>query len=449
MALTAFSNVGNKVHERTVKIKSSIKKEAKNMASVHANEETVDTPLLKFESNWMMGYQWPITTIQYYTGDTNAAATWLENRWKEVVTANPWVCSTLVKDKKKHGKLLAMRYSKDSPDIARTFQVKDGLDLDQNMPYADLCKTISDAKDICVSNGNGLIKSEMPVCKLTFAPNKEKNGFAVIFSMCHVVGDGHTYYSILNMLSATSEIVGMDVTRNEKFSMEEAGPEITGEKEYKFLLSPPFCMMCYYMGIMMKAKKVEPECYYVDTEKLKELKEKAKTEEGAAPYVSTNDLITSGFGRAVKAQMLHMPANIRGKKEGCGKNLAGNYITEIILGDDALTSANSIRQILNGKAPFSRGKMPGCCISGNWAAMITNWSSMSEGNVEIPDCTQTMHLPYLNTKEMMEDSCVIFKARPNQVACMFFLQSVTIEDVKKELPFLREKVSETMFGAKK
>ena len=68
--------------------------------------------------------------------------------------------------------------------------------------------------------------------------------------------------------------------------------------------------------------------------------------------------------------------------------------------------------------------------------------------MEIPDCTQTMHLPYLNTKEMMEDSCNI-QNRPNQVACMFFLQSVTIEDVKKELPFLREKVSETMFGAKK
>ena len=59
--------------------------------------------------------------------------------------------------------------------------------------------------------------------------------------------------------------------------------------------------------------------------------------------------------------------------------------------------------------------------------------------MDIPDCTQTMHLPYLNTKEMMEDSCVIFKARPNQVACMFFLQSVTIEDVQKELPFLKKK----------
>ena len=64
--------------------------------------------------------------------------------------------------------------------------------------------------------------------------------------------DGHTYYSILCLSHV--EIVGMDVTRNEKFSMEEAGPEITGEKEYKFLLSPPLCMMCYYMGIIFTPK---------------------------------------------------------------------------------------------------------------------------------------------------------------------------------------------------
>ena len=73
------------------------------------------------------------------------------------------------------------------------------------MPYADLCKTISVQRHLR-SNGNGLIKSEMPVCKLTFAPNKEKNGFAVIFSMCHVVGDGHTLFH-LNMLSATSKVL--------------------------------------------------------------------------------------------------------------------------------------------------------------------------------------------------------------------------------------------------
>ena len=72
----------------------------------------------------MMGYQWPTTTIQYYTGDLNAASTWLENRWKEVATANPWVCSKLAQDKA--WQIVGNAVPKHS-DIAKTFQVKDGL----------------------------------------------------------------------------------------------------------------------------------------------------------------------------------------------------------------------------------------------------------------------------------------------------------------------------------
>ena len=167
---------------------------------------------------------------------------------------------------------------------------------------------------------------------------------------------------------------------------------------------------------------------------IKYIKENAKKETGAEEYVSTNDIITSGFGRATKAQMLTMPINIRGKEEKCNKNLAGNYWTGLMFGADALSSPNGIRNSLNGQAPYSRCVLPGCCIKGNWSSMITNWSSMSNGSLDIPDCTQILHVPYLNTKEMLEDSCVIFKARPNEIAVMLFLHSVTLDEIKQELP---------------
>jgi hypothetical protein len=405
----------------------------------------VDTPLLKFESNWMgVLHVWPITTMQFYTGDPNAAATYLKTRLLEVAKANPWIGSTIVKDKKKHGKLLAIRYSISDPPIDDIFEVNNDLDINENMPYGELQEKMIAAKTVCLPTGAGLIKSGKPVCKLTVAPRKDKSGFAVIFSMSHTVGDGHTHYAILNMLSSTATVKEMQVVRKEEFSMEGVGSKITGEKEFKFMMNPGVCMMCYYIGIMMR-KKVNPECYLIDAEKLKVLKESAKSETGAAPYVSTNDIITSGFGRATKAQMLTMPVNIRGKEENCSKDLAGNYWTGLMFGADALSSPNSIRHCLNGQAPHSRVTLPSCCIKGNWSSMITNWSSMSDGSLDIPDCTQTLHLPYLNTKEMLEDGCVVFKARPNQIAVMLFLHSVSIEDVKKELP-LGEKVSQNMFG---
>ena len=50
-----------------------------------------------------------------YKGDPTAAITYLKNRLIEVTKANPWIGSKIVKDKERHGKLLAMRYSKSSP----------------------------------------------------------------------------------------------------------------------------------------------------------------------------------------------------------------------------------------------------------------------------------------------------------------------------------------------
>ena len=35
---------------------------------------------------------------------------------------------------------------------------------------------------------------------------------------------------------------------------------------------------------------------------------------------------------------------------------------------------------------------------------------------------------------MLEDSCVIFKARPNEIAVMLFLHGITLDEIKQELP---------------
>jgi hypothetical protein len=409
---------------------------------VTVGSNATELPLLKFESHWMMQYQWPITTLQFYTGDAEKAATFLKGRLTEVAQLNPWIGAKLVKDPKKHGKLLALHYDKENPPIDDMFQVNNDLKLTPDVPYEDLVKAVS-SSTACVPNGGGLIKEGTPVSKLTVAPNGD-GSFAVIFSMSHTVGDGHTYYTILSQLSSGAEPFAMEVNRMEK--AHEAIPSVTGEKEYKFMMNPPFCMLCHYMGIYFKYKKKPPACFILDTDKLKAAKESAKAESGAPPYVTTNDIVTSGFARAVKAKMITVAANFRGRAEGLTDKHAGNYFGGLMYGTEGAATPNRIRTALNGPAPLSRCELPGCCISGNWSAMISNWSSMSKGDLLIPDCTQTLHLPYLNIKEMMEDSCIVFKARPGQVAVMLFLQNCTVDDVKRELP-LGEPVSAKMFGA--
>jgi len=327
----------------------------------------------------------------------------------------------------------------------RLQQLKD-TQIHPDMPYKELLAAVTANKVSVVPNGNGLIKSGQPVSKLIVVPMKESNRFAVIFSMSHTVADGHTYYTILDMLSSTNELFPMEIERDEKY--QDSIPAQIGEDVYKFMMSPGLCMICHYMGVMAKANNDPPQCFLIDQDKLKKAKEDAKAESGAAAYVTTNDVITSGFAKAVNAKMLTMAINFRGRLDGLTARHAGNYHSGVIWGPDGSASPNGIRNSLNGPAPLSCGTLPGgCCISGNWSAMITNWSTMSKGNLEIPDCTQTLHLPYLNTKEMKEDACVIFKARPGQVAVMLFLQSGTVADAQMELP-LGEPVSAKMFGCK-
>jgi hypothetical protein len=405
--------------------------------------------LLKLEAGWMMQYQWPITTVQFYQGDAAAAAAFLRERLGLVAKLNPWLGGRLVK---KGGGIcggakVELQFSKENVPIDEMFGESSDVQIHPEMPYSKLAEELAKSKGCVVENGNGLIASGRPVCKLTVLSSAQaSDSFAVIFSMSHTVGDGHTYYTVLDMLSETAELTAMEVTRHEKF--QDAIPDTMGKKEYDFMMNPPFCMICHYMGIMVTAKKVTPQCFLLDKGKLDAAKAKAKAESGAAAFVSTNDILTSGFGRAVKAKMLTMAVNMRSKIAGLTAKHAGNYFGGLVWGPEGYGSPNAIRSALSAPPPLSRATLPGCCVSGNWTAMISNWSSMSKGNLDIPSCQQTLHLPYLNTAEMMEDSCIVFKARPGEVAVMLFLQNATLDAVKAELP-LGDPVSETMFAPAK
>ena len=237
-----------------------------------------------------------------------------------------------------------------------------------------------------VPSGHTLIKTGRPVSMLTIAPNESGQGFAVIFSLSHCVADGHTYFTILNMLGEGSELFAMEEVRNE--SLRTGLPQEVGEREYKQMTAPNTATILNFLGSMMTAKKTSPQCYYLDKEKVNALKEEVKAvkSESKVPYITTNDIITSGFGKAVKAKLLTMGMDFRGRLEGLTKKHAGNYHLGCLWGPDGYDSPTALRAALNGPPPYSRvDSLPGCCgCWGNWSAMISNWSSLSRGAVNIP-----------------------------------------------------------------
>jgi hypothetical protein len=141
--------------------------------------------------------------------------------------------------------------------------------------------------------------------------------------MSHTVADGYTYYAILNMLASGVEPYAMVVTRDD--SLRDSYPEQVGKGEYDRMLNPDLCTICKYIGAAMTAKSNPPLVRLVDKAKLAEMKESARSEDGAAAFVSTNDIITAGFARAVNAREITMAMDFRGRVEGLTKEHAGCY----------------------------------------------------------------------------------------------------------------------------
>ena len=237
----------------------------------------------------------------------------------------------------------------------------------------------------------------------------------------------------------------MVVTRNE--SLRDSLPSEVGEREYQVMVNPSCMQIINYIAVYATSKKVVPQCFFVDKEKLNDIKERAKQEPNAAEFISANDVITSGFGKTIDAEMLTMAMDFRGKLSGLTKEHAGCYHLGVLFGREGYESPNTIRNALTSPAPYSRcKKLPGCCIYGNYTGVISNWSSLSKGGVAIPNATQTLHIPFIDLASMTTDCCVVFNAKPGKVAIMVSLQHGNIAKLKEEIPLSDEIVNEKMFG---
>ena len=87
-----------------------------------------------------------------------------------------------MRDKKRHGKLVAIRVPAGAPNVERLFAVDDTLRLSEEMPYNALRKAVTKSS-AHVRPGYKLVNKGSPFAKLTLTPREGGGGFAVLFSM--------------------------------------------------------------------------------------------------------------------------------------------------------------------------------------------------------------------------------------------------------------------------
>ncbi len=283
----------------------------------------------------------PVTTVTLYEG--SAPVEFLRSRITNMLKKNPWLTSRIVK-KNTASNVVTMVYSKtfDAESVIdQHFSVYEHGDVgfSLGMPYEELVhcllpvqsarsKPAMDKNEVLfkvavvpVEAGADKSDQSMPLRHTIALP-----GFALVVSMNHTLGDGHTYYKLYRMLSADSTVDELDPVRVPGF--EAAKTEIIGEKETAMFKSAglAFGILGAYVFTKLFRRASQNICIN-EVDPVWVAKEKAKAkQEGQVPFVSTNDALTSWFFRKMGSDTNIMLANFRGRRPSV-LNLSDSFVS--------------------------------------------------------------------------------------------------------------------------
>jgi len=246
-------------------------------------------------------------------------------------------------------------------------------------------------------------------------------GFALVVSMNHTLGDGHTYYKLYGMLSADTDVEVLDPVRVADF--EEAKTEVIGEKENAMFTSAGLSLgiMGTYVGAKVTRRGPQNVCIHnVDPAWVSQEKAKAK-QEGQVPFVSTNDALTSWFFREMKSDMNIMVANFRSRKPsilGLAEHHVGNYEANVPYFPGDVETPALIRQSIRNADGGFRARRAGSppteipkffTLIRNKSALITNWATFYRDVVlqdNAPDKKTRLYNPKLHLPIMEPDGII-------------------------------------------
>ena len=374
----------------------------------------------------------PVTTVTLYEGA--APVEFLRHRLAMILEKNPWLTSRLVK-KSTVDSVVALAYSKNIDSQAvidqhlYVYQPGDVV-LSLSMPYEALVQSLLPVQ--CARSIPATDEDE-PLFKVAVVPIEVEEtdgtqatplqqamtlpGFALVVSMNHTLGDGHTYYSLYTMLSSDTDVEALDPVRVAEF--EEAKTEVIGAKENAMFTSAGVSLgiMRTYVGARVTRRGPQNVCIHgVDPAWVSQEKAKAK-QEGQVPFVSTNDALTSWFFREMKSDLNIMVANFRNRNPsvlGLTEQHAGNYEANVPYFPGDVETPALIRQSIRNADGGFRARRAGSpstkipkfsTLLRNKCAIITNWATFYRDVVlrdsvfddEGPLRSPRLHLPIMET----------------------------------------------------
>lgn len=350
----------------------------------------------------------PINTITFFKGNHEKAAVAISQRLERLLTTNPWVRGRICKVEGK--KALVWRKKIDA-GIERECC----LDVIVGTDRASVARSdVARKKDQMGADLSWCFADTNKMFKVTVLPDTEHpaSRFAVVVSMNHVLGDGHTFYSLHNALFAKekSEMVAMDryyLTNSMEVSIAALGKEqCTMPKSAGFVTS----LLMGYLWAKLPFSAQNHKTILIDSDAM--LHTKQQSDLSDVDFVSSNDVLVSWFARLIRPTHLQMAVDVRNRVPPHSDHHAGNYQALMYFTAQDVNTPAQVRKSIPrlrrvSDDPWPRGLQ---LFSTNWA-LITNWSSSAAANW-LPDCEEDFHMPIFEPQTLPRtlSSCIIFRA---------------------------------------
>jgi len=374
-----------------------------------------------------------ISTITFFNGSGEDASAWIRRRLAEVLVANPWLDGRL--DTADGGETVLL-YHKDTPvegDAlpAMFFRMQrpgeGGASISRGMPYENVAEALA-AAGLLVKLGNDSVGRDEPLFKVALLLDAERpaDRFALAVSMNHMLGDGHTFYAVHNMLSKNAPVVALNPERSiaAPLAIESA---MGGNPNACMISSPPVGFILKFVTGIILSKLLGPRTttamYFIEDAWVAREKSSAASSSPGVEFVSTNDVVTSAFLRATRADLALMAVNFRGRVAEVDGSHAGNYENVIQYRPEDYASPALIRQSVDAlhRASHPPTALPSSLghLSCSYYGVVTNWASFAKG-VEIDGCTQELHVPVFDfndaTPARIVSTCILFRPANGKVA---------------------------------
>ncbi|AZQ64934.1 hypothetical protein EI427_22165 [Flammeovirga pectinis] len=371
--------------------------------------------LMPFETSMAIMEEPGVTSITFFEGNIQLIGKKIKDRFQEIINANPWLSGRIIRQNKKS----SLQFS-NSPDIEPLYHPDiTNISVSDEMSYEEITNAV---KSCIVHKGRHLINKLHPLTLLSIIPDKENptEKFALILSISHVIADGFTYYSILNMFSDEATVEALNANR--KLEISKQIPHYIGEDLYKFTNS--ISLGINSLKGLVFGKKVHCFAYYVDTQKVNAIKSDLPSN---IPFVSTNDILQSSISKAVDARLSMMAINFRNRIEGITSNDAGNYEAGLFFDKVNYYKPQNIRSALNSGVPMkttSNGVPRFLETLGSKFTEVTNWASFAKG-ISIDGTKQKIHIPIYDLNLIPFDCAIIFKPTADKTAVMFLSKTLS------------------------